>query len=254
MADVQGTRVAVVAGGTGYVGSAIAKRLAADGMRVAALSRSAPAGDAAGAYQCDLRDAAAVTAALARIEAEMGPLAAAVYAAGDMPPRVQLHLASDDDLRAQFETNVFGAFHFFRECAARLKARGQGVLIGITTAAVATPVNTKARGVYSPVKFAQQGILAAFKEELAAAGVRVYSVAPGVMPGGLNSATPQAFLDMVRAKAPGGKLAEGDDVAAAVSYLCSPEGAAFTDLTMLVAPETGAGPGAAGAAGTVAAS
>jgi len=242
MTNVQTAKVAVVSGGAGYVGSAIATRLASDGFTVAVLSLLSPGtslpSPGCRVYQCDLTDAAAVERTIGTIEKELGSILVCVHAAGNPPKPKRLYESSLEDLREQFEPDVFGAFNFLATCARRLKEHRAGVLIGITTAAVATAANTHARGAYSPVKFAQQGMLAAFKEELSPSGIRVYSVAPGVMPGGLNRGTPQAFLDLVRERGPRKTLAQASDVAAEVSFLASDDSCRITDLTILVAPET----------------
>ncbi len=233
----------------GYVGSAICRKLAADGFFIAALyhTSSAPevtkflaglTGSGHRSYSCDLRDSSALSRVLDGIEQDYREVPyACIHAAGTLPKRAPLYRTSIEDLREQFETNVFGSFNFLSHCADALKRAGRGVLIGITTASVSTPVNTKARGAYSPMKFAQQGMLVALREELAPFSVRVYSVAPGVLPGGLNKDTPAAFLEMVRRGSPTGKLAEASDVAVVVSSLCS-DRCEEKDLTMLVAPET----------------
>ncbi|MEK7608030.1 MAG: SDR family oxidoreductase [Patescibacteria group bacterium] len=249
--EIKQGRVSVISGGTGYVGSAIAKKLAEDGMKIAVLYKSASDEEVAklisefhgtehASYKCDLADAAGVTKTIERIEAEQGPIFAAVHAAGTMPMRKQLYLSTVEDLREQFEPNVFGSFNFLSACALHLAEHGDGVIVGITTAGVVTDLNTKARGAYSPMKFALQGMLVALREELLPHGVRVYSVAPGVMPGGMNAETPKAFLDMVRVSGPTKTLAEAKDVAGVVSFLCSESARELKDLTLLLAPESAA--------------
>lgn len=238
----------VISGGFGYVGYAIATRLASQGMRVALLYRhsthdevakqlSALSSEGHRAFASDIGDATALSTVLDEIEHTMGPISACVHAAGVLPKPKQLHLSDTGDIEEQINASVIPAFNFLSLCSQRIKKNGGGVVVGITTAGVASGHNTKARGVYSLVKFAVQGILVALREELATHGVRVYSVAPGVLPGGLNKATPQAFLDIVREKTPHKKLATADDVAEKVSYLISDAAKDVTTLTHLVAPE-----------------
>lgn len=248
MAKQNEQKVAVVSGALGYVGSAISATLASAGFRIAALYHDSSEedvrtflaqlpGSGHQAYQCDLEDSVAVGRVLDSVEKECGTPYACIHAAGTLPKRKQLHLSTVEDLREQFEVNVFGSFNFLSACAARLKSAGRGVLIGITTASVVSQTNTKARGAYSPMKFAVQGMLVALREELAPFSVRVYSVAPGVLPGGLNKDTPAAFLDMFKSKSPTKTLASASDVAEVVSSLCSGTSAHTSDLTVLVAPE-----------------
>lgn len=243
-------RIAVISGATGYVGFEVAKALASNGMRIAVLYHTKPKeivdkmvseleGDGHAAYACDISDEGTITQVLEMIEKEMGDIYASVHAAV-MPPKMkQLLLTPSSDMREQFETDVFGSFVFLSACALRLKERKAGVLIGITTAGVATENNTKSRGAYTVAKFALQGMLTAFKEELKAHGVRVYSVAPGFMEGGVNSGIPHAFAEMVRHISPTKTITNATEVAEKIAYLCSDDSAYVTALTILMAPETG---------------
>jgi NAD(P)-dependent dehydrogenase (short-subunit alcohol dehydrogenase family) len=227
-------KIAIVSGAAGYVGSAICRRLELEGYDVAALYRSTlPM--AGTPYQCDLRDPKAVEVTLESIEQEMGPLSLAVHAAGSIPKMRPLYQLTTEDVRQQFEADVYPAQTFLSSCARRLVTHKKGTLIGITTAGVVTTKNTKARGVYSPVKFAQQGILVALQEELVSRGVAVYSIAPGVLEGGLNKETPKAFLDMIRALIPNKTLMNADGIAEVVARLARGEGGNFTTL---LAPES----------------
>lgn len=242
-------RIAVISGGTGYVGFEVARKLADDGMSVAILYHiktkeevdqmvKTLKGEGHNAYRCNLEDADNVKQVLEQIEKEMGNIYACIHTAGVIPKPKQLHLSSVKDLQEQFEVNVFGSFNFLIACANLLEEHKQGVIVGITTANVVTQNNTKARGAYSVVKFALQGILVALKEELKSFNIRVYSVAPGVMEGGMNSETPKAFIEIVRHSSPTKTLTSSVDVACKISYLCSDDASDTYELTFLLAPET----------------
>jgi 3-oxoacyl-[acyl-carrier protein] reductase len=242
-------KIAVISGATGYVGFEVAKKLASDGMNIAMIYHTTPddtvtrvlselSGTGHHAYACDISDKNSVAKTIDVIEEEMGNISVCVHTAGTKPKPKQLHLSSPDDLQEQFNVNVFGAFNFLSACALRMKERQKGVIIGITTAGVATSNNTKARGAYSVTKFALQGILTAFKEELSLFNIRVYSVAPGVMEGGMNRDTPKAFLEIVRHTSPSKTLANAKNVAEKISYLCSDKTNDIRELTFLIAPET----------------
>jgi len=241
-------RVAVISGSTGYVGSAVARKLAADGMKIAMLYHPASLetakvvlkslpGSGHKAYCCDIEDAVQIAMTVKAIENDLGDIYVCVHAAGEKPERKQLLLSSIEDLRDQFKVNVFGSFNFLSACALRLKEHKRGVMIGITTAGVVVPSAAKSLGAYIPAKYAIQGMLTAFKEELKPYGVRVYSVAPGFMHGGMNSDIPKAFADMIKEKSPTKTLASAEEVANKISFLCSDKAADVTDLTILLAPE-----------------
>lgn len=241
-------KVAVISGGTGYVGSATALKLAMQGMRVALVYNRASdkevstilaglSGWGHKAYRCDLTDVSLVNETVDRIENEIGPVYVCVHTAGEKPDRKKLYLSSGDDVRKQFEVNVFGSFNFVSACATRLQNHGEGVIVGITTAGVVSLKSISGLGAYVPAKYALQGILAVLKQELSPYGVRVYSVAPGFMEGGMNSGLPKAFIDIIKDKSPTKTLATASLVAEKVSLLCSSDETGNDTLTVLVAPE-----------------
>ena len=125
-------KIAVISGATGYIGYETAKKLAADGMRIAmlyyGLSKedairmvSELSGEGHNAYFCDISDENAVTQVIDRIEQEMGHLYACIHAAGTLPKPKQLHLSSPADLDEQFKVNIFGTFNFLSSCAGASK-------------------------------------------------------------------------------------------------------------------------------------
>src|SRR5258708_5796710 len=126
-------KIIVISGAAGYVGSVIAKQLAADGFRIAALYHSASEKEISAllqklsglghrAYACNLTDEEAVIRTIDQVEQDLGAIYACVHAAGKKPQRKHLHLVTLEEMRDQFETNVFGSFTFLGECAKRLKA------------------------------------------------------------------------------------------------------------------------------------
>jgi NAD(P)-dependent dehydrogenase (short-subunit alcohol dehydrogenase family) len=92
-------------------------------------------------------------------------------------------------------------------------------------------------GAYIPAKYAVQGMLVMLREELSPQGVRVYSVAPGFMHGGMNSDVPMAFAEMIREKSDTKKLTTAVDVAERVAYLCNDKSREEKSLTFVVSEE-----------------
>lgn len=225
-------KTVIVSGATGYVGSEIARRLSEDGVRVAALYHAASddeartllsslQGSGHRAYRCRLEEAEDVAHTLQEIEKTQGPLYACVHAAWAKSDRKKLIDCTEEELRVQFDRNIYASFNLLSACASHFKKNKEGVIIGITTLGVIVPEAARGMGAYIPAKYALQGMLAVFKEELASSGVRVYSVAPDFMEGGMNGAIPKAFVEMLKAKNPKGVLTRPDDVARLISFLCS---------------------------------
>lgn len=241
-------RIAVISGGTGYVGFEVAKKLANDGMSVAILYHKKPKeevkemmktlkGEGHKAYMSNLEDTDNVKQTLELIEKEMGNIYACIHTAGKKPKRKQLNLSTLSDLKEQLDGNVITGFNFLSACAGKLKEHKEGVIIGITTIGVILPEATKSLGAYIPAKYAIQGMLTMFKEELAPYSVRVYSVAPGFMEGGMNSDIPKAFVEMIKEKSSTKTITTAIDVANRIAYLCSPSSINVSDLTFLVSSE-----------------
>jgi 3-oxoacyl-[acyl-carrier protein] reductase len=193
----QKEKVAVISGGSGYVGSALARKLAADGLRVALLYHRTSEktvsdimallpGSGHRSYQCDLENTRQVSETIAKIGQDMGAIYACVHAAGTKPKRKTLLRSSSQDLRDQFGVTVSGGFHFLSACALSMKESKEGVIIGMTSSVVVMPEAGQGLGLYIPAKFALHGMLAMLRHELAPHHVRVYSVAPGFMPDGMT--------------------------------------------------------------------
>jgi NADP-dependent 3-hydroxy acid dehydrogenase YdfG len=210
-------KIAVVSGATGYVGGAVAMELTKHGIDIIGLSR------------LDLADMQSLEKALKKIENEKGLIDICVHAAWPKPQRQSLLKSSITDAKTQFDA-IDMSFNLISACARRFKEQKRGVIVGITTDAIFSPIQSKNLGAYTIAKNALQNILAAFREELISSNVSVYSVAPGFMAGGMNADIPKAFIDMEREKTPGKKLLDAQDVAVVVADLCT--GKRISDLTI----------------------
>ena len=239
--------VVIISGATGYLGSAIAKRMAADGMRVAVLYKNASEdvaqtsiasleGTGHAAYRCDLSNKEEITQTLERIIAQQGMVGACVHVAWTKPIRKQLTKCSVEEAVMQSNENIPMSLNFLSTCADIFRKQEKGIIIGITTAGVVREGAAGNLGGYIVAKNALQGILSAYKEELKNSGVRVYSVAPDFMEGGMNADIPRAFVEMIKEKSVTKMLVTPEDVAAKISFLCSEEGKGETNLTFLISP------------------
>lgn len=247
--DNTNNKIAVITGALGFIGQAIALSLAKDGFTLALIYRKTGK-DACGeilknlsgenhkSYECNLNNSKEVEKVIKDIENDMGRIYAFIHAAGTLPIQKYIHLLTSKEVEESIEKEIIPAFNFLSIGARNLKDKKEGVIIGITTAGVITDKNTKARGVYSLIKFGIQGMLTVLMEEMKPYGVRVYSIAPGVVEGGLNKNTPKAFLDMVKAKTPNNKLATREDIANRISSLCNEVENKLNEFTILIAPES----------------
>lgn len=251
MNNINQKHIAVISGGTGYLGSSVVRELAEQGMIIVllyskiekkegaqAIIESLP-GTSHKAYKCDVTDYHEVVEVITLIEKEVGEIFACVYSVGIKLQRKKLLDSLPEELNNAFSVYAIGGFNFLSACSKKLQLHGKGVLVGVTTAGVLVPEATHFLGGYIPAKYALQGILVMLKEELRDFGIRVYSVAPGYMEGGMNSDVPKAFTEIFRKKSKTQKLTTRESVAKKIAYLCSGDANDDSKLTHLVAEEYG---------------
>ena len=203
---------ALVTGGTGRVGGAVAARLETDGFRVLA----------AGRRDGDLSDPQAAAALVARAAEELGGLDLVVYAASDgFAPRPVAEVR-EEHWDAAFGATAKGSFFVAQAAAPHLRASELGLLVLIEDVAAYQPWPSFAP--HCAAKAAQAMLTRVLARALAP-DVRVCGIAPGpvaVEPGQEERRAAETLL---------GRIGSPDDVAAAVAYLV---GAPFVTGTSLV--------------------
>jgi pteridine reductase len=206
------TKRALVAGGTGRVGRAIADRLAADGWTVVA----------AGRERGDLSTAAGALELVDQAERELGGLDLVVHAAGDgFEPRT-LAEVTEADWDTALGVTVKGTFFLGQAAAASLRASG-GVLIVIEDVAA-----YEAWPSYAPhcAAKAGQAMLTRVLARALAPEVRVCGVAPGTVAVDADQEERQAGRTLL------GRIGTPDDVAGAVVYLAAADFVTGTTLVV----------------------
>jgi NAD(P)-dependent dehydrogenase (short-subunit alcohol dehydrogenase family) len=123
----------------------------------------------------DVCDASSIAAALAAASAA-GPLDVLVNNAG-IELRSAIEDASDEDVRRQFDTNVFGPLRLIRAVLPGMRTRGAGTIVNVSSIAgiVARPYG----GLYAASKHALEAISEALYFEVQPFGVRVVLIEPG---------------------------------------------------------------------------
>ena len=142
-------------------------------------------GDAVAAGACrtavvDVRDAAAVAAFVARVDASSGRIDALVNTAGGVAGQIMrpVEEVSDADWREIFAVNLDGAFHFTRAAAPVMKRAGRGAIVNISSGAGRSYSLTGIQA-YASAKAGLIGFTRQTARELGRHGIRVNSVAPG---------------------------------------------------------------------------
>ncbi len=168
---------------TGF-GRALAERVLARGWRVVATARDAArvtdladgADDRVLALALDVTDPAQVAAAVTTAEARFGRIDVLVNNAG-YGYQASIEEGEDDEIRAQFEANVFGLFALTRAVLPGMRTRGSGHVINITS--VAGLVGFPGSGYYAASKHAVEGFTDALAAEGAPIGIHATCVEPG---------------------------------------------------------------------------
>ena len=246
--------VALVTGAGGGMGAATAVALAAAGAKVALLDLKADGLDetlaavkAAGgdgrAYRLDVSDRAAVDAAVASAEEELGPIGMLAHAAGIFRTATALEMTAAD-WGACLAVNATGVFNVTQSVARRMAERRSGRIVVV--ASQTTVVIRTGQGAYGASKAAAEYYAKCLGLELAPLGVRVNVVHPGVTETPIATATwgDQADamrkahidgnLDRYRVPIPLRKVGKPEDVANTILFLLSDQSShiALTDIVV----------------------
>lgn len=199
-------RVAVVTGGAGGIGRAVARGFAAEGARVAVWDL-VPSLDADFAAGVDVTDEGSVRAALAATEAALGPVDHLVHAAAVGSGKFGFPFTnlSPADWPRVLQVNVMGMVNVAHAVAPGMACRGRGTLVFL--ASVAGQIGSQTDPPYSASKAANINFAQCLARDLALRGVRVNTVCPGMVQTPLNRSVWQAWHDQA---APADRLSYED--------------------------------------------
>ncbi len=226
-------QVAIVTGGSGSIGRAICRRLAAHGAKVTVHYRAAEdeAFELVAALERDCLEARAVGADLsatrgcetliAASEDAFGTATILVNNAG-IQPVAAFEDISAADLSSMLATNAQGPFRLMQLFSGRVIAAG---IRGASIVNVASIEGSRPAAGHSHYSVSKSALIMATRAaalELGRHGIRVNSVSPGLINReGLEHEWPEG-VDRWRRAAPMGRLGEPEDVANAVAFLASP--------------------------------
>src|SRR3954471_1744009 len=232
-------RTALVTGAGRGLGRASALRLAAEGATTLLVGRGrealnavaaeiTTAGGEARAIIADLSDGADID----RLVAEVGQIDILVNNAAAEEQWAPMVMADIDSWRAIFDVNVFAPVQLIRAFTPGMADRGYGVVVNMSSIGGRQPAPFLAT--YGASKAALDMVSRTAAMELAGSGVRVNSIASGITDMGKTyELLPPGLLADIGKVIPAGRLANEDDIAAAVSYLCS-DGGAYVNGHVLV--------------------
>lgn len=224
---MSGRRRALVTGGSGGIGAAICRALAAQGMdvivhahrnagRAQALAAELQAGGArAEAVAFDLADAPGVQAALERLLAA-GPIDVLVNNAG-MHSDALLPAMSAEAWLGVIDANLNGFFRVTQPLVMPMVRRRWGRIVNIGS--VAGQAGNRGQSNYAAAKAGLHGAAKSLALEVANRGVTVNTVSPGVIATGMAQ---EAFPpERIKALVPAARAGRPEEVAALVAFLAS---------------------------------
>src|SRR5262249_37389247 len=153
--------------------------------------------------QADVADPVAVSAFVSRVEDELGPIEAAVTAAGITRDRSLLTM-SDDDWTAVLRTNVDGTFHACRAAMFGMLKRRRGAVV--TLSSIVGRYGNAGQTNYAAAKAAISGFTMAAAREAGRYGVRVNAIAPGFIATGMTDPMPAPARERALRKIPLGRF------------------------------------------------
>ena len=226
-ASVPSMRRALVTGGSGEIGAAICRALAAQGVHVivhanrnaaraqALADELTAAGHGAGVIVFDLRDDSAVQAGIGALLAQ-GPIQVLVNNAA-VTRDALLAGMGHDAWHEVIDTNLNGFFRVTQPLLMPMVRTRWGRIVNISS--VAGQMGNRGQGNYAAAKAGLHGATKSLALELASRGITVNAVAPGIIDTGLANAsfTPEK----VKALVPVGRPGTPEEVAAVVAFLAS---------------------------------
>jgi 3-oxoacyl-[acyl-carrier protein] reductase len=204
--------VALVTGGSRGIGKAITERLNEDGFTTVTLGRTS------GDVQADVGDAESVKAAFDEVRETYGPVLVLVNNAGERQDGLAIRM-SPDQWQSVIHTNLDGAFYCTRRALDdMLKARF------VNISSVAGVRANPGQANYCAAKAGMLSLTGTIAREMARRGITCNAVTPGVIETDMTT----DVADKLLAGIPAGRIGRPDEVAHAVSFLCS-EGAAYVN-------------------------
>ena len=225
---------ALVTGGSGDLGGAIARRLARDGLhvvvhanaRIAAAEEVAAAiraqGGSAEAIAFDVTDAQASAAAIERLLAA-GPIQVLVNNAGIHDDAVFPGMRSEQWHRV-IDVSLHGFFHVTQPLTLPMARTRWGRIISISS--VAAVMGNRGQANYAAAKAALHGASKSLSQELASRGITVNVVAPGIIASAMADKVFDA--DMIKAMVPAKRAGKAEEVAALVGFLAGDDAGYIT--------------------------
>jgi 3-oxoacyl-[acyl-carrier protein] reductase len=226
--------VILVTGASQGIGRSIAERLAANGFDLALVARRAETlaevaagleGAEVGVYPADVGDPESAERVVAEVREKQGRIDGLVNNAGIARDSLLARM-KPEQWREVMAVNLDGAYWFLRAVTPVFMRQKSGRIVNITS--VVGQMGNAGQVNYSASKAGMIGMTRAAARELAGRGVTVNAVAPGFIETEMTANLPESAVDAMKQQIPLQRLGTGEDVAAVVAFLLSPDAAYIT--------------------------
>lgn len=223
-------QVALITGGGGMIGAAIAQRMAHGGANVVVIDRTeTPSPHLFRSYRADLTQPEAVREVVDTLVADLGRIDCLVNAAGvtSLGPFEDISIEEWDRVHA---INLRSLFLACQAVIKPMKAQGFGRIVNIGSVLAKNGGNPRpwldpqeqlraGNAAYGAAKAGVHALTFYLAKELASSGITVNAVAPGPIASAMTTHFPEALVRQI----PIGRLGQGSEVAGMVAWLCARE-------------------------------
>lgn len=234
---------AIVTGSARGIGKAIATRLAKDGYNIVVVDACpiensqetadeiAKIGVTTKAVRCDVTDSAQVAELVESVKEEMGSVDVLVNNAGITRDGLLVRM-KEEDFDAVIAVNLKGTYNFTRAVAPIMMKQRSGRIVSISS--IVGLQGNAGQVNYSASKAGVIGITKSVARELAPRGVTVNAIAPGYVETPMTAVLPDKVKEAMLGAIPAGRYGQPEDIANAVSFLCSEDSAYITGQVLSV--------------------
>ena len=234
------SRIALVTGGTGGIGTAIVKKLADQGHRVATNYRNEEKGRA---WQRQMKDAGydvvlakgdvatpeEAQAMVREVERQLGPVDILVNNAG-ITRDGTFHKMTAQQWQEVINTNLNSVFNVTRPVIEGMRERKWGRIIQISS--INGQKGQYGQANYAAAKAGMHGFTISLAQENAKFGITVNTVSPGYIGTDMVMAVPEAVREKIVAQIPTGRLGTPEEIAYAVSFFIPDEASWITGANL----------------------